>query len=446
MNQYGPPIELPSYLSWEKLASHADGAYEKVLAWSGTAAKPPPPPPPPSLAQTITHFLHTHKRTLACTLGGVALVGLGVALRYKWPSTRPQARGRVNRHGVRMQAVLVLGADTPLGHALALHLASLDLIVLASVASEAAQRTLAASVSDEARGYVKSILFDPREPGASEDAFVHGVHAALSLRYPLSTAGDPYARPGESVQVLGLVNAQSYAPDAAAFPAAFEQWTPADLETALRVHVVYPLSVMNRLCALLAALPNRVASQEEAVPVLMLTLLSMPALDVALPMHGATSILAQAVHAGVDTLRRETDVQLIARRTNQPLLRRWTSPRPELRRIQWTVMELSASQLRTFAQGTAPVFQKTAALLFSRGMPVWPRYTIVASSRLAAWCERFCSACLHLLPSAVLDLFISVHMQVLARRASTRSLAVRQCVHSLATKSHPASLPRAAKR
>lgn len=430
LNEYGPPMELPAFASaWKERAGKYIG---RVRDWAD-----PPPPPPPSLGEQAGTWLVRHRTLAAYALGGAVVVGLGIALHRVRPQV-PTSGTVVD--GRRTQAVIVLGGDTPLGRALTLSLAARNLIVLPSVSSDQAKRALEFEVPPPSKGYVKALVLDANDPTSAEDKFVHAVHAALCMRYPLTTAGDPYARPGENVQVIGVVNALSFAPDADV-PDALARSTPARLEEALRTHVVTPLSTINRLMALLTALPNRVQRPEEQTPALVLSLVSLPDVQVAQPLHGAAPIIAQSVRAGISTLRRESDQQYLAQRTNHPLAWTWlgTSRQTQQRPLRWTLVEVDATRSAPFSQvqpsdarelvgpkraPPAPkkprdILDKVAQLLFSRGTPLWPTYRVRGTSRLGHALGYLWASILAVLPTSILDVLVATNLRFAARSTGT---------------------------
>ena len=409
LNKYGPPLPAPLLSSLGEVGERVqriwEGVSDRVRAAAAgggvfTAISPPPapPPPPPTRMQLCGRWLQRHARQLLVGTAGAAAIVAGLVLAHRLgylPSLRKirarmehrrrPVRGALAPNGTRTQAVIVLGADTALGRAIALHLAELDLIVLASVADDRARSALEAEVPPSARGYVKVLLFDPCEPEAEQAPFFRAVHSTLSLRFPLGSAGDPFARPGENVQVLGIVNALSFAteadvrsgspPDGAANQ---EKSGPAlgrplghlgaaQLGDALNRHVVSPLTLINSLLSIVGTLPNRTERTADRTPALVLSLVAAPASRVALPLQGAASLVSHAAISGIHTLRRESEQQWIGDRTGMPLVWTWVTPphltgswvqTPELRvapngnekprapqrRIRWTVLEVESER------------------------------------------------------------------------------------------------------
>lgn len=82
--------------------------------------------------------------------------------------------------------------------------------MIATVRTPAAARALEARVPASARAFVRVLAVPP----ADAVALRHAVHTALSLRYPLARAGDPFAPPGRGVRLLGIACAPQSAADA----------------------------------------------------------------------------------------------------------------------------------------------------------------------------------------------------------------------------------------
>ena len=102
---------------------------------------------------------------------------------------------------------MVLGADSPIGRALTIYLASQDLIVIAAVTNSAALRTYDQQLLPSSRGYVAVRHLDLACMPESISSFAAEVHSTLALRFPLKAAGDPFARPGDNATLIGIVNA-----------------------------------------------------------------------------------------------------------------------------------------------------------------------------------------------------------------------------------------------
>ncbi|KAL9939801.1 hypothetical protein V8E36_001618 [Tilletia maclaganii] len=125
-------------------------------------------------------------------------------------SRRPQVSGSSAATGTeRTEAIVVLGADTPLGRTIALHLAttSQGYIVFPVVSTPQALQSWAALTPPSSRGYIAPLLLDAQH---GVDQLRQDLDALLARRYPLTTAGEPYARPGEHIRLIGVVNTLSW--------------------------------------------------------------------------------------------------------------------------------------------------------------------------------------------------------------------------------------------
>lgn len=102
------------------------------------------------------------------------------------------------------------------------------------------------------RGYIKSIILDPLGPRAEDiNYFVRSVASARELRWPLTSAGDPYSRPGTEVEVAGLINALSYHAVEAASTTSSTSLHVDTITRELNEHVITPLAVISALLPLL---------------------------------------------------------------------------------------------------------------------------------------------------------------------------------------------------
>ncbi|CBQ67714.1 conserved hypothetical protein [Sporisorium reilianum SRZ2] len=329
LNKYGPPIpDLPSLPS-------LDGFTGKVAELVSPTPAPPfvPPPPPPTTLQLVRAWTRDHRTALSLA-GGLLVVGLGTSYAYQGGfialpylgKKQVVGRGRTRqvrlKNGILREAVIVLGADTPLGRSLALHFSSQGFVVLASVSSSASLTQFENLIPPSSRGYVKALIYDSDDPSGTLQPFVRALSAALSLRYPLTSAGDPYARPGENISIAGVVNALSFvAPQddpslsrslsasasASSLSVPISKLAPSPSSELLDRHVVASLCVLGALIPMLRALPNRAEDSPDVDPATVVTLVSSPASRTALPRQAMFSVIAQSVAAGVQSLRRECD-------------------------------------------------------------------------------------------------------------------------------------------
>ncbi|CDU23922.1 uncharacterized protein SPSC_02551 [Sporisorium scitamineum] len=431
LNKYGPPIpDLPSLPS-------LDGFTGKVTELVSPSPAPPlvPPPPPPTNLQLIRAWTRNHRTALSLA-GGLLVVGLGTSYAYQGGYIalpylgRKQVvgRGRTRqvrlKNGIRREAVIVLGADTPLGRSLALHFSSQGFVVLASVSSSAALAQFENLIPPSSRGYVKALIYDADDPSGTLQPFVRALSAALSLRYPLTSAGDPYARPGENISIAGVVNALSFvAPEddpslsrnlsasasASSLSVPISKLAPSPSSELLGHHVVASLCVLGALIPMLRALPNR--AEEDTEPATVVTLVSSPASRTALPRQAMYSVIAQSVAAGVQSLRRECEEESFHSKTasNSKLPsalssfpgsgsnpRRASSSRSVLRQrdVRVTMVEVnsgsilgeSASVLGAISNESAPSSPAASGSLKSPSRPTFGRSP--SSSMSSSWHHR----------------------------------------------------------
>ncbi|CAO1631563.1 unnamed protein product [Sympodiomycopsis kandeliae] len=354
LTKYGSPVHLPTLEQLEQhLPSNPFGSATKSIPAKA-------PPPPQGWFDKSSDWMTRHKRVIQIG-SGIIVLGLGTSSAYHrgylWlpflgrkqittsgkhiSSSNKNNRQPMVENGARKEAVVVIGADTPLGRALALHLSSIGFIVIASVSSHTALASFNSLIPPSSRGYIKALLFDTSDVASSLGKFIRSVDEVLKLRFPLLSAGDPYAAPGNQVDLVGAINTLSYvapsqydsnaasvsASGAASLPSpASFQSNPAELAEAMEKHVVASLCAISALQPLLASSPQTSArsasvsayqrrsadsDQRDAAhpihPATVITLLSSPSSHTSLPGAGKESVVAQATAAGMETIRREAD-------------------------------------------------------------------------------------------------------------------------------------------
>lgn len=421
LNEYGPPAPE----AWHKAQSTVQSWWDAVRPQGAPPPAAPPSAPLPPVAPLRTPRLPSldvrswfvkgpRRQRLVWTVGGMAVVGLALALvpylrRARAPP--PRLGGALRQDGTRMQAVVVLGGDTPWGEALVLELASRDLIVLATVSSDGARAALEAKVPASSRGYVRALFFDAMSASdAQETEFLHALHSTLCLRFPLTTTGDPYAGPGESIEVLGALNALCMAlPTSAASSTSLAKLDASELDTALHRFVAAPISTMSKMASLMARPSNRAPLHRALV---MCTLLAAGDTRVAWPDHGANGVVSQAALASVDALRREWAQAWLDRRTAPPGSRRGPTPR----RMHATAMYASATASHASVEAAVSCFLN---MVLGKDR-LREKYTVHASSpwrqlrgACAAWLASW-------LPTSWLDIWVATQTRA-QRRAAPRS-------------------------
>lgn len=269
-----------------------------------TIVNPPssqPPPPPPQLRaevmertqRVLSAFIErvaspvdrlTGNRHRTSIVAGIALTGLSYTLARRYMASRRhvravQARLRIprTRNGARIDAVVVLGADTAVGQVLCHALAAQGFIVMGSVSNEQSKQSFDSLVPPSMRGYIKTIILPANETQTEHiSQFVRTLSAARQLRWPLTAAGDPYARAGSEIDIVAVVNALSYVSplddivssgsgkSTSSTPSSFAASTSSldvnRLADDLQRRVVTPLATMR---ALLPILNSRHAAQDD---------------------------------------------------------------------------------------------------------------------------------------------------------------------------------------
>lgn len=256
---------------------------------------------------------------------------------------------------------VVLGGDTPLGRALALHMSSLGFVVIASVGSHSAVAAFNSIVPPSSRGYIKALQFETSHVAGSLPKFVRAVDEVLRLRFPLLSAGDPYAAPGDEVSLVGILNALSYLPPALdpaalASPQPSFQSNPAELADSLEKLVAAPLCAISSLLPLLKSPMERNvnanANTTTHPSTTILSFLSSPVTHTSLPGAGVESVIAQAVAAGMEVIRREADEK--AMRVSTPAI-------PFVIRRSVRISTIEIDEGRPWGSAALPDSEKSAA-------------------------------------------------------------------------------------
>ena len=374
---------------------------------------------------------------------------------------------------------------------MALHFSGLGFIVLASVSSSAALSQFEAHIPPSSRGYVKALVYDTADPSGSLQPFIRALSAALSLRYPLTSAGDPYARPGENINITGVINALGFvSPEDESVSASrslsasssfaglgalpMSKLTPSPTSELLDKHVVSGLCALGALLPVLRALPNRSEAEDDLFPATVVTLVSSPASRTSLPRQGVLSIVAQAVAAGAQSLRRECEEDSFnskagnkvasnaggsssgrrqSREGSKPSLRQrdvrvtvvevnsgslWgeqtqsassdplttptasttenASSRPSLERSASSSTNLSSSIWHHRSPASAPALNKVSDLLLSTKRRLRPTYTVGTHTMSAYWLS-FSHTIFSILPTSVVDIALVLRRQLSLRRA-----------------------------
>ncbi|KAF8590061.1 hypothetical protein K439DRAFT_1628271 [Ramaria rubella] len=210
----------------------------------------PPPPPPPTWTDGLADWANEHK--WAAAGAGVGVLGVGLLAGYGVIKYRGYAAVNAKRKDAskeRREVVVVLGADHPVGSHLVLGLEAQGYIVIASVATPEAVEAL----EIKSKGYVRVLVLDPREPH-TVPYFLRSLHSSLQLRFPTTSAGDPYlpssASPFTRPYIHSLISLFSLFPTPSPTPLENLALTESYLPHVIRTHIT-PLNVIQALLPLL---------------------------------------------------------------------------------------------------------------------------------------------------------------------------------------------------
>ncbi|KZS88373.1 hypothetical protein SISNIDRAFT_479952 [Sistotremastrum niveocremeum HHB9708] len=188
-----PPLSTIAQRIWNDLAKFGPPALPQIpgLGSFEVPLPPPPPPPPKGLSEKISEWIVDHKWK-AAAVGVGFVVGSGLLAGYAgyWRRTRILSKSKKNGGRKRVAgipALVVLGADSLIGLPLVLDLEKSGFIVIASVASPEA----AENIQNQGHGYIRALILDPSDQSQVPE-FLRSLQSTLSLRFPISVAGDPY--------------------------------------------------------------------------------------------------------------------------------------------------------------------------------------------------------------------------------------------------------------
>ncbi|KAI5476196.1 short-chain dehydrogenase/reductase SDR family protein [Pseudohyphozyma bogoriensis] len=186
------------------------------------SAAPPPPPPPPArscfrpnkyhllvagtgVAGAVCYlYPNTVKKTVLPVVTPLLRPLKGFVPVALLPATdRPLKTKGVHGEEICKEAVLVLGAEG-VGAELALDFERRGFVVIATVSSPAEVDVL----EKKSRGWMKVLVLDSTD-SSSVAPFLRSLTTALSLRFPLHTAGDPFSRPSHTLALTTVLNCLS---------------------------------------------------------------------------------------------------------------------------------------------------------------------------------------------------------------------------------------------
>ncbi|QRV86072.1 hypothetical protein RhiJN_14090 [Ceratobasidium sp. AG-Ba] len=198
--RFGPPSmpELPASIS----------GIREVFVEVPPSRAPPPIVKLPA-GQRASYWLSKNKWPILGLLIGTGLLAGYLATRSSGPErSRPRFRilGRMRRKtndltSERREIIILLGADHAFGLALVRDLVARGYVVIASVS----RAELADELESYGAGFIRALVLDPKDP-TTLNPFLREMRATLGLRFPLGTAGDPYASPASHAHIVSLVS------------------------------------------------------------------------------------------------------------------------------------------------------------------------------------------------------------------------------------------------
>lgn len=261
---------------------------------------PPPPPPPRSLYERSWAWVEKHPWKAASfalgVVGGGLLVGYG-GVYMKTVRTRKVLKSSSSND--RRQVVVVLGGDTPLGHPLVLDLERKGYIVVASVSGQDA----ADALERKCHGYVRALVLDPSEP-ETIPLFLRSLSSTLSRRFPITSAGDPFASPASHPYIHSVVSLLTLPPLFTHAPLEHISFQDNYLSYLTQTQIT-PLQVIQSLLPLLRHVPS---SGKKTI------IVCLPATETrfGLPFSSVQSMSAVSTMRAVEVLRREISVAAMA--------------------------------------------------------------------------------------------------------------------------------------
>ncbi|KAJ7632910.1 hypothetical protein FB45DRAFT_1003142 [Roridomyces roridus] len=254
-----------------------------------------PPPPPPSLFEQSTAWLRNHPGQAA----GIAAAALGTGLISYGAIYTRATKTRKLKEKDRRQVVVVLGGDSPLALPLILDLERRGYIVIASVSTP----DFGHDLERRCQGYVRAIILDPNEP-STVPVFLRSLASALSRRFPITAAGDPFVAPSAHPYIHSVISLLSLAPPPVYAPLEHISLHNGYLPYLNATHVV-PLQVIQALLPMLRTGPSR---ERDGTKKSIIVCLPATAARVGLPFAAMQSMSAVSTLRGVEVLRREVKI------------------------------------------------------------------------------------------------------------------------------------------
>ncbi|KAJ7709553.1 hypothetical protein B0H17DRAFT_1028316 [Mycena rosella] len=258
---------------------------------------PPPPPPPATWIDRSTEWVHENPNQTTGIVAG--LVGTGLIAYGAAYMRKVRARKLKEKISERRQVVVVLGGDTPLALPLIIDLERKGYIVIASVASPDYGQHLERIT----KGYVRALVLDPNEP-STVTVFLRSLSSALSRRFPITAAGDPFVAPSAHPYIHSVISLLSLPPPAIHAPLEHISLRSSYLPYLNATHVV-PLQVIQALLPMLRTGPSR---SRDGVKKSIIVCLPATAARVGLPFAAMQTMSAVSTLRGIEVLRREVNI------------------------------------------------------------------------------------------------------------------------------------------
>lgn len=274
---------------------------------------PPLEPPKDPIPWYRLGFIEDDDTRRVVGIAGVAGVGLGLGWGmwtfYRMKNAKRNRKESLDKSKMRREVVVVLGADTIAGPALVHALEKRGYVVIASVTTpEAVDKLEKAS-----KGNVKALVLNPKEP-ASIPYFYRSLNAALSLRFPLNTPGDPYLPSGSSPSALPMTNALvscisllPIAPNPLPSPLERLDLSSSYLPILYETHIT-TLAVIQRILPLFRIATGRQGvgkSRHATTQTSVIVLVPAVASRIGVAFDGARAMAIAGLVKGVEVLRRE---------------------------------------------------------------------------------------------------------------------------------------------
>ncbi|KAJ7827489.1 hypothetical protein B0H14DRAFT_2814477 [Mycena olivaceomarginata] len=285
ITRYGPP--MPSFPD-----VHLPGLGDFEIP------PPPPPPPPATWIEQSTDWIYNNPRQTAGIITG-GILGTGLISYGAVYMRSSRARKLKEKPQERRQVVVVLGGDTPLALPLILDLEKKGYIVIASVSNA----DFGDNLERRTKGYVRALVLDPNEP-STVSVFLRSLSSALSRRFPITTAGDPFVAPSAHPYIHSVISLLSLTPPAIHAPLEHISLRSAYLPYLSATHIV-PLQVIQALLPMLRTGPNR---RHNGPKKSIIVCVPATAARVGLPFSSMQSMSATSTLRAAEVLRREVNI------------------------------------------------------------------------------------------------------------------------------------------